>query len=327
MGNENIDLSYIHNRTKELLDSLKQYIGEPSVVEVQKKLQEAMREVAFNEKGVTKPTPQVDGPYIITEKVEVEHRYNPDYGDDRMCKCGDPYYRHFDTYDDMYPCGCKYCDCYEFVELKEGEESKRITSPAYDAFVAKVDAENGCWMVFSTAIGTNPCILVEHSKTGVRGTISEFSEKEWAKAYNAPSAPYKWEAGEMRINVDVSVVAEKLLVAKELKDADIPAVGTERFNELFAIMKQHVHIDAESLLYNTQVIDGLSSESFCEVHNAVTTQFADYAVEEEEDCPFPKIHIDYEGVRFVTLSGQGTAIWTELIKKDNPDGKSENPHG
>ena len=42
--------------------------------------------------------------------------YDPKYGDDRMCKCGHPYYRHFDTYDDMYPCGCKYCGCEHFVE-------------------------------------------------------------------------------------------------------------------------------------------------------------------------------------------------------------------
>ena len=42
--------------------------------------------------------------------------YNPKYGDDRMCICGHPYYRHFDTYEDMYPVGCKYCDCYTFVE-------------------------------------------------------------------------------------------------------------------------------------------------------------------------------------------------------------------
>jgi ADP-ribosylglycohydrolase len=52
-----------------------------------------------------------DMPYINGE-------YNEDYGDDRICKCGHPYYRHFDTYDDMRPVGCKYCDCHEFVEAK-----------------------------------------------------------------------------------------------------------------------------------------------------------------------------------------------------------------
>jgi len=45
--------------------------------------------------------------------------YNPNYGDDRICECGDPYDRHFDSYEDIYPIGCKYCDCVEFKEKKE----------------------------------------------------------------------------------------------------------------------------------------------------------------------------------------------------------------
>ena len=57
-----------------------------------------------------------DNPYIRTERVVVDLKYNPDYGDDRKCVCGHPYYRHFDTYEDMDPVGCKYCGCYLFVE-------------------------------------------------------------------------------------------------------------------------------------------------------------------------------------------------------------------
>jgi len=57
-----------------------------------------------------------DAPYIITERVVKDRHYNPNYGDDRMCKCGHPYYRHFDSYEEMYPCGCKYCDCFTFEE-------------------------------------------------------------------------------------------------------------------------------------------------------------------------------------------------------------------
>jgi len=55
--------------------------------------------------------PYLEG--IITEQTR---KYNPNYGDDRICKCGHPYYRHFDTYEDMYPCGCKYCGCRDFEE-------------------------------------------------------------------------------------------------------------------------------------------------------------------------------------------------------------------
>jgi len=55
-------------------------------------------------------------PYIITERIVIDRAYNPKYGDGRICECGHPYYRHFDTYENMYPCGCKYCPCFEFKE-------------------------------------------------------------------------------------------------------------------------------------------------------------------------------------------------------------------
>ena len=50
---------------------------------------------------------------IIIKRIRV---YNPKYGDDRICKCGHPYYRHFDWSEDNYPCGCKYCECFDFEE-------------------------------------------------------------------------------------------------------------------------------------------------------------------------------------------------------------------
>lgn len=59
-------------------------------------------------------------PYIIIVKTQVteEINYNPNYGDERICECGHPYYRHFDTYEDMKPIGCKYCNCFKFKEKK-----------------------------------------------------------------------------------------------------------------------------------------------------------------------------------------------------------------
>ena len=57
-------------------------------------------------------------PYIIKTIISKSRSYNIKYGDDKICECGHKYYRHFDTFDDMYPCGCKYCSCYTF-ELKE----------------------------------------------------------------------------------------------------------------------------------------------------------------------------------------------------------------
>lgn len=55
-------------------------------------------------------------PYIITERIVIDMSYNPNYGDHRTCTCGHPYYRHFDTYDDMKTSGCKHCSCDEFVQ-------------------------------------------------------------------------------------------------------------------------------------------------------------------------------------------------------------------
>ena len=54
--------------------------------------------------------------YLITERVVIEYKYNPKFGDNRLCKCGHQYYRHFDSYEGMEACGCKYCDCREFSE-------------------------------------------------------------------------------------------------------------------------------------------------------------------------------------------------------------------
>lgn len=60
-----------------------------------------------------------DSPYIKVVTLKVTHKYNPDYGDERVCVCGHPYHRHFDSYEDMYAIGCKYCACYEFKEDKK----------------------------------------------------------------------------------------------------------------------------------------------------------------------------------------------------------------
>lgn len=54
------------------------------------------------------------GPYIYKTKTAQKRHYNPKYGDERNCKCGHSYYRHFDSYEDMLPVGCKYCNCFDF---------------------------------------------------------------------------------------------------------------------------------------------------------------------------------------------------------------------
>lgn len=57
-------------------------------------------------------------PYLTKFKTVVEYVYNKDYGDERVCECGHRYERHFDSYEEMDPIGCKYCECETFVEKK-----------------------------------------------------------------------------------------------------------------------------------------------------------------------------------------------------------------
>lgn len=57
---------------------------------------------------------EIEQPYLLD--IHILHKYNPKYGDSRVCKCGHQYHRHFDSYEHMDAIGCKYCDCYEFEE-------------------------------------------------------------------------------------------------------------------------------------------------------------------------------------------------------------------
>ncbi len=57
-------------------------------------------------------------PYITEYSVETTRKYNPSFGDDKTCECGHSYYRHFDSYEEMEACGCKYCSCYDFKLAK-----------------------------------------------------------------------------------------------------------------------------------------------------------------------------------------------------------------
>lgn len=63
---------------------------------------------------------------VSTEGVEFEDDeraeiYDPFFGDEIECECGHPYYRHFDSYEEMAPVGCKYCskeNCIRFRAKK-----------------------------------------------------------------------------------------------------------------------------------------------------------------------------------------------------------------
>lgn len=60
-------------------------------------------------------------PYLKTKRMV--YKYNPKYGNNRICFCGHTYERHFDSYEEMCAIGCKYCRCNQFVERTEENRS------------------------------------------------------------------------------------------------------------------------------------------------------------------------------------------------------------
>lgn len=61
--------------------------------------------------------------FTIKEIANGPDLYDPNFGDDKKCVCGDSYFRHFDWAEDWAPVGCKYtltCGCTGF---KLNEES------------------------------------------------------------------------------------------------------------------------------------------------------------------------------------------------------------
>ena len=55
-------------------------------------------------------------PYLVVVEFNTVVKYNPNYGDDRICECGHTYDRHFDPFECNDAVGCKYCGCFNFVE-------------------------------------------------------------------------------------------------------------------------------------------------------------------------------------------------------------------
>jgi hypothetical protein len=58
-------------------------------------------------------------PYLEEIVISKRYKYNPNFGDNRTCKCGHPYHRHFDSYENNAAVGCKYCSCGTFEEKVE----------------------------------------------------------------------------------------------------------------------------------------------------------------------------------------------------------------
>ena len=81
----------------------------------------------FKISGWSKNTPlDVKNTPYLTEMIITEKRkYNPAYGDERLCKCGDSYYSHFDSFNEIKPTGCRYCVCNMFEEDIDSKNEKK----------------------------------------------------------------------------------------------------------------------------------------------------------------------------------------------------------
>ena len=101
----------------------------------------------------------MDSPYLIT--YEQRCHYNPNFGDDRICVCGHSYIRHFDTYEDYYPAGCKYCTCGGFRCESEYKPWKLFLDDERDPIGKK-------WIVCRTSYGV-------YEECGERGLPSFIS--------------------------------------------------------------------------------------------------------------------------------------------------------
>ena len=60
-----------------------------------------------------------NSPELVQVDVMGGEAHDPNFGDSRLCTCGHTYYRHFDSYENMAPVGCKYsghCNCEGFKD-------------------------------------------------------------------------------------------------------------------------------------------------------------------------------------------------------------------
>lgn len=87
--------------------------------------------------------------------------------------------------------------------------------------------------------------------------------------------------------------------------------NSKEFSGLMKIIK-NTPIDEEALRYKTQIVEGLTSGKYTRVCDAVFHNL-DSQAKEDLESPFPKYSIDYQGVRFHLMIGQGAAYWSEPL--------------
>lgn len=86
---------------------------------------------------------------------------------------------------------------------------------------------------------------------------------------------------------------------------------TERFNDLIEIIDKNAPISQESLLYERRKILGLLHDDFRDVVQTVLEKFPNHVQrvipKVEPQAVFGDFYVDYKGLRFNCLIGQGSS--------------------
>lgn len=94
------------------------------------------------------------------------------------------------------------------------------------------------------------------------------------------------------------------------QDDMVAFVNTDEFTKAFEIIKTHDRIGEEELAYGIIKIEGLDAKLFVMV---VDTLMANREATEDDDLSFRNDSVDYKGVRFTRMYGQGTAYWSTKL--------------
>lgn len=135
-------------------------------------------------------------PYV--EKTTVTLEYNPEYGDDRVCRCGHSYYRHFDTHDDMSNVGCKYCECAHFEERTRADPIRGFQGEFrwLSNFWPCVIYHDGVY--YPSTENAYQALKFEHpSKRRLIATLDPGQAKRYARSNFTPSP--EWLANRVRL--------------------------------------------------------------------------------------------------------------------------------
>lgn len=101
-----MNIEEIEKRVAEIESRLKRFVDVNSIAKAvgHGGTPDYIRDIAFLVKAIKEllPTPKV--------------KYDPNFGDDKLCVCGHTYYRHHDSHEDMRPSNCKYCVCNIFQD-------------------------------------------------------------------------------------------------------------------------------------------------------------------------------------------------------------------